>query len=132
MGRSHPFSRGRGKQREVVATVECPRRGRLVQGEVHDPLAWSLGGVAGHAGLFGSLFGVYRLTQTWLEAFKGEDTIFILRQFKSFGQGNGYPRILRGHSPGILPPGKARLQETAGRALVWGTLDSLAPPFGST
>ena len=84
VGRSHPFSRGRGKQREVVATVECPRRGRLVQGEVHDPLAWSLGGVAGHAGLFGSLFGVYRLTQTWLEAFRGENAIFHSATIQKF------------------------------------------------
>jgi CubicO group peptidase (beta-lactamase class C family) len=29
-------------------------RGRLLQGEVHDENAWTLGGVAGHAGLFGT------------------------------------------------------------------------------
>jgi uncharacterized protein YbbC (DUF1343 family) len=30
------------------------RDGRWMQGEVHDPRAWKLGGVAGHAGLFGT------------------------------------------------------------------------------
>lgn len=29
-------------------------RGRLIRGEVHDQNAWALGGVAGHAGLFGT------------------------------------------------------------------------------
>ena len=29
-------------------------RGRLLQGEVHDENAWALGGVAGHAGMFGT------------------------------------------------------------------------------
>jgi len=75
-GAKHPFSRGIAKGREVVATVECPRRGRLLQGEVHDPLCWSLGGVAGHAGLFGSLYGVYTLVAEWLRAYRGETSIF--------------------------------------------------------
>lgn len=75
-GSSHPFSRGAAKQRSVVATVECPRRSRLLQGEVHDPLCWALGGVAGHAGLFGSLYGVYRLTFEWLSAFRAQESIF--------------------------------------------------------
>ena len=30
----------------------CPWRGRELVGEVHDPNAWVMGGVAGHAGLF--------------------------------------------------------------------------------
>jgi len=33
-------------------------RGRLLQGEVHDENCWALGGVAGHAGLFGTAAGV--------------------------------------------------------------------------
>ncbi len=38
-----------------AATEQCPWRGRLLQGEVHDDNCWVLGGVAGHAGLFGHL-----------------------------------------------------------------------------
>ena len=75
-GSTHPFSRGAANQRNVVATVECPRRKRLLEGEVHDPLCWALGGVAGHAGLFGSLFGVFRLTLEWLKAFRAQESIF--------------------------------------------------------
>lgn len=38
----------------VVATEVAEDRGGLIHGEVHDPNAWALGGVAGHAGLFAS------------------------------------------------------------------------------
>lgn len=37
----------------IAATERTPERG-LIHGEVHDPNAWALGGVAGHAGLFSS------------------------------------------------------------------------------
>jgi CubicO group peptidase (beta-lactamase class C family) len=39
----------------AAATEDCPWRGRIVQGTVHDENAAVLGGVAAHAGLFGSL-----------------------------------------------------------------------------
>jgi CubicO group peptidase (beta-lactamase class C family) len=37
-----------------AATELSPWRGGVVQGEVHDENCWSMGGIAGHAGLFGS------------------------------------------------------------------------------
>jgi CubicO group peptidase (beta-lactamase class C family) len=40
-----------------------PRRGRLLVGEVHDNYAAALGGVAGHAGLFGTAAAVGRFAQ---------------------------------------------------------------------
>jgi CubicO group peptidase (beta-lactamase class C family) len=36
----------------IAATEVDGRRGGLIRGEVHDPNAWAIGGVAGHAGLF--------------------------------------------------------------------------------
>jgi len=42
---------------EPLRTRAAPteeREGRWMRGEVHDPRAWKLGGVAGHAGLFGT------------------------------------------------------------------------------
>jgi CubicO group peptidase (beta-lactamase class C family) len=42
----------------VAPTEHCPWRARLLRGEVHDENAAALGGVAGHAGLFGTLRGV--------------------------------------------------------------------------
>jgi serine-type D-Ala-D-Ala carboxypeptidase len=38
----------------VAPTVRCPVRGRLIVGEVDDLNAYGMGGVAGHAGLFGT------------------------------------------------------------------------------
>ena len=38
----------------IAATERDTARGGLIWGEVHDPNAWAMGGVAGHAGLFGS------------------------------------------------------------------------------
>jgi CubicO group peptidase (beta-lactamase class C family) len=42
----------------TAATERCPWRRRVLRGETHDENAWALGGVAGHAGLFGTLGGV--------------------------------------------------------------------------
>ncbi|WP_219470021.1 serine hydrolase domain-containing protein [Nonomuraea rhizosphaerae] len=47
--------------RRAAATEDCPWRGRLVQGTVHDENAEVMGGVAGHAGLFGTLDDLARL-----------------------------------------------------------------------
>ncbi|MBE3072265.1 MAG: serine hydrolase [Acidobacteria bacterium] len=45
--------------RPAIAPTEVDAwRGRLLAGEVHDENAWALGGVAGHAGLFGNAPGV--------------------------------------------------------------------------
>lgn len=41
-----------------VATEVCAWRGRLLRGETHDENAAALGGLSGHAGLFGTLGGV--------------------------------------------------------------------------
>ena len=38
----------------TVCTENDPWRGRLLRGEVHDETCWSMNGVAGHAGMFGT------------------------------------------------------------------------------
>lgn len=43
------------RQTLYAPTEECPWRGRLLQGEVHDENTWALGGVSSHAGLFGTI-----------------------------------------------------------------------------
>ena len=54
-----------------AATEDCPWRGRILSGTVHDENAAALGGLAGHAGLFGTIDGVLDAAQavldrTWL------------------------------------------------------------------
>ncbi len=51
----------------LAATELCPRRG-LLCGEVHDGNAWAMGGVAPHAGLFGSAATVAALARAWWTA----------------------------------------------------------------
>src|SRR5699024_3509970 len=55
------------KLQRIAATEyqEVPDRG-MVWGEVHDENAWSLGGVAGHAGIFSTLDDMAILSQTML------------------------------------------------------------------
>lgn len=50
----------------AVPTEQCPIRGRLIAGEVHDENAWAMGGASGHAGAFGTLDLVTRAARTWL------------------------------------------------------------------
>ena len=54
---------------EPVPSGWCPVRERMLQGEVHDLNAFLLGGVAGHAGLFGSLFAVTGLLSQLLSLY---------------------------------------------------------------
>ena len=57
----------------IAPTEVDPWRGRLLVGEVHDENAWALGGVAGHAGLFGSASELGRFARAVLRAFRGLD-----------------------------------------------------------
>jgi CubicO group peptidase (beta-lactamase class C family) len=58
-----------------ASTEKCPWRKRVLRGEVHDENAWALGGVAGHAGLFGSAADVGRLAQILLDLWSGDEAI---------------------------------------------------------
>lgn len=62
--------------RQVAATEHCPWRGRVLRGEVHDENAYAMGGVSGHAGLFGDAQGVRRLVQEWGEAVRGRSAVW--------------------------------------------------------
>jgi CubicO group peptidase (beta-lactamase class C family) len=46
---------------DIAPTERCPVRGRMVEGEVHDLNAYAMGGIAGHAGLFGSIGDLLQL-----------------------------------------------------------------------
>ena len=50
-----------------AATEDCPWRHKVLCGEVHDDNAYALGGVAGHAGLFGDIESVLRLITLLLD-----------------------------------------------------------------
>ena len=58
-------------RRRTAPTEVDPWRGRLLRGEVHDENGWALGGVAGHAGLFGTAPAVGRFARAVLETLRG-------------------------------------------------------------
>lgn len=55
-----------------AATEQCAWRGRLIEAEVHDENAHALGGVAGHAGLFGTAAAIHAILVELLAAYHGE------------------------------------------------------------
>jgi len=60
---------------EFAATERCPWRGFLLQGQVHDDNAYALGGIAGHAGLFGTAADVHSLLTELLTAYRHPDAV---------------------------------------------------------
>lgn len=54
-------------QTSFAPTENCPWRGKVLLGEVHDDNAYALGGVAGHAGLFGTAKAVLTLVRFLLD-----------------------------------------------------------------
>ncbi|MEN8134829.1 MAG: serine hydrolase [Thermodesulfobacteriota bacterium] len=101
-----------GKQ--FAAVEECPWRGRLLQGEVSDENCWALGGVAGHAGLYGDISGVLDLTELILDIWLGRrnhpnidrlDLISFLQR-RSGPEGNTWALGFDTPTPGKSSSGK--------------------------
>jgi CubicO group peptidase (beta-lactamase class C family) len=55
----------------IAPTERCPVRGRLIVGEVHDLNTYAMGGIAGHAGLFGAAGDVLGLAFALCAAYRG-------------------------------------------------------------
>ena len=59
-------------KQDFVATENCPWRKKILCGEVHDDNCYTLGGAAGHSGLFGNIEGVTAYSGMILDMWKGE------------------------------------------------------------
>ncbi len=82
---SKPLELGISRQR-IAATEEVAWRGGLVHGDVHDDNAYLLGGLSGHAGLFGNLKDVLKLGFAWLRSVAGDSSYIpsdVSREFVS-------------------------------------------------
>lgn len=66
-------------------------RGRLIQGEVHDENAWALGGVAGHAGMFGTAASVGSFARQVLNGLRGAGTFARPATFARFVKRSAVP-----------------------------------------
>ena len=68
----------------IAPTEQDEWRNRLLRGEVHDENAAAMGGVAGHAGLFGTAESVLAVSGAWLRGYHGGESILdgeLVRQF---------------------------------------------------
>lgn len=70
-------------------------RGRLLVGEVHDENAWALGGVAGHAGLFGTAAAVGRFARLVLQTLRAPTLLGTPETLARFVRRTTVPRSSR-------------------------------------
>jgi CubicO group peptidase (beta-lactamase class C family) len=75
-----------------AATETCPWRQTRIRGVVHDENAYIVGGVDGHAGLFGTAADVHCLLMEMLDTYLGNPShhIFqpdLLKEFLDYGKG---------------------------------------------
>ena len=63
-----------------AATENCPWRNKIMDGQVHDENAYVVGGIEGHAGLFGTADNVHRLLSELLLVYHGERKSKIFRR----------------------------------------------------
>jgi CubicO group peptidase (beta-lactamase class C family) len=59
----------------VAATEDCPWRGGVLQGQVHDDNTWAMGGYAGHAGVFGDARDLLHFARRMLGGFLSRATL---------------------------------------------------------
>lgn len=71
-------------RRTIAAAENCPWRDRIVWGEVHDPNASAMGGVAGHAGLFAPADDVMTFARTLVDAWHGRSDALPPEQVREF------------------------------------------------
>ncbi|MBW1917704.1 MAG: beta-lactamase family protein [Deltaproteobacteria bacterium] len=72
-----PRSRPGGDKRDYAATETGLIPERSIRGEVHDENAWAAGGIAGHAGLFGRGWEVFRLLAALYQSYQGKTPQFF-------------------------------------------------------
>ena len=68
----------------IAPTEQDEWRNRLLCGEVHDENAAAMGGVSGHAGLFGTAESVLAVSGAWLCGYHGRESMLneeLVRQF---------------------------------------------------
>lgn len=120
-----------------IAATRCPERGRVLVGEVHDANCNGLGGVAGHAGLFGTLDDLQRYALMLLNLGVQGGTRVISPLAARQMMTNQNPPGINGHTlgwfirpNGYLPAGDFLPADTFGHTGFTGTSLLLSPSLG--
>lgn len=98
---------------DAAATEDRPDRGGVIEGEVHDPLAFAMGGVSSHAGLFGTALSVSAFAEAVLEAWAGRGAALPVRGMAALWADRG-PGSHRGGWDTPAPP-SSEVVSAAGR-----------------
>lgn len=91
----------------VVATERCPWRKRALHGQVHDDNCFTMGGMSGHAGLFGSVVDVEAAAVLLLRELRRPSTLrtFALARPDGLGRALGFDVATAGGAAGdVLSP----------------------------
>jgi len=64
-------------RQRIASTEKCPWRNKILKAEVHDDNAWAVGGIEGHAGLFGTVFEVWILLMEIMYGLQQKQTKII-------------------------------------------------------
>jgi len=94
------------RQRRFAATERCLWRGRTLVGEVHDENTFAMGGISGHAGLFGTADSIARVCASWLDSFHGRGNLWeegCIRRFWTRSAVPGSTRALGFDMPSPAP-----------------------------
>jgi CubicO group peptidase (beta-lactamase class C family) len=68
------------KRGTFAATENCPWRRKILEGQVHDENAYAVGGIEGHAGLFGTADDIKRLLIELLFTYHGQTNTGLFQQ----------------------------------------------------
>jgi CubicO group peptidase (beta-lactamase class C family) len=137
LGMNRTVYRPPGEWRERIAATRCPDRARILVGEVHDGNCAAMGGVAGHAGLFGTPADLRTYARMLLNqgALEGTRILCPLAARQMMRNQNG-PGI-SGHTlgwftrpNGYLPAGDFLPEDTFGHTGFTGTSLLLSPSLG--
>jgi CubicO group peptidase (beta-lactamase class C family) len=74
---THNIEHDRGT---FAATENCPWRRKIIEGQVHDENAYAVGGIEGHAGLFGTADDINRLLIELLFTYHGRTSTGLFQQ----------------------------------------------------
>ena len=95
----HKKARGLSLNEAVAATEDCPWRGGVLQGEVHDDNCWSMGGYGGHAGAFATAQDVLKFSAHLMAGFLSPKT-----QTEMWTRMPGFDRTLGWDTPSGAEP----------------------------
>ncbi|MBA3037390.1 MAG: serine hydrolase [Desulfobacterium sp.] len=99
------------KNKIFAATEFCSWRNMLIDGVVHDENAYAMGGIEGHAGLFGTASDVNQLLSHMLFSFHGSSKHSIINQEVIklfFSRNKGSDRVLGFDTPSLTDSSSGR------------------------